>query len=291
MGPFGKTEETAPVAEPASGDPAGVPAACIRVSAIALTDVGRKRHNNEDSILLFDLHRQAGHKDGEGIAVDLAPPGMLLAVADGMGGHQAGQVASALSVGALPKDFLAALSQQDASHDVAGPALRQAVEAVNRSIYEAASRDPEQEGMGTTLTAALLDGKRLLIAQVGDSRAYLMNASGLKQLTVDQTVGSLLAAQFPPDTDSHVLDLLVQAVGAQPKVDVALTEGALENGDRLLLCSDGLYKVVPDIEIGRTLANAASLKKQAEALIRQANENGGPDNISVILAQIESSGN
>jgi len=253
-----------------------------------MTDRGQKRRNNEDNILIFDLHRQTGYITGVDVALDVAPPGVLLAVADGMGGHQAGQVASALCVENLPKAFQTAFSRQDVGSDGAVPAFKEAVEATNQLIFETASRNPEQEGMGTTLTAALLCGQQISIAQVGDSRAYLVSARGLQQLTQDQTVGNLLADQLGGETDSRLLDLLVQALGAQAGVDVALTAGRLEPGDYLLLCSDGLFKVVPDVEIARTLGRTVSLKEKAEALIRRANDNGGPDNITVILAEIES---
>ncbi len=266
----------------------GSTAVAVRISAVALTDRGQKRRNNEDNILIFDLHRQRGYDAGVDVALDAAPPGLMLAVADGMGGHQAGQVASALCVENLPKAFQVAFSRQDVRSDGAVPAFKEAVEATNQLIFETASRNPEQEGMGTTLTAVLLNGKQICVAQVGDSRAYLLDARGLQQLTQDQTVGNLLADQLGGETDSRLLDLLVQALGAQAAVDVALTGRTLEPGGCLLLCSDGLYKVVPDVEIARTLGRTVSLKEKAEALIRRANDNGGPDNITVILAEIES---
>jgi len=283
--PLRNSQESAVVA--ASGSQ-GSTAVVVRISAVALTDRGQKRRNNEDNILIFDLHRQTGYDAGVDVALDAAPPGLMLAVADGMGGHQAGQVASALCVENLPKAFQVAFSRQDVRSDGAVPAFKEAVEATNQLIFETASRNPEQEGMGTTLTAVLLNGKQICVAQVGDSRAYLLDARGLQQLTQDQTVGNLLADQLGGETDSRLLDLLVQALGAQAGVDVALTGRTLEPGDCLLLCSDGLYKVVPDVEIARTLGRTVSLKEKAEALIRRANDNGGPDNITVILAEIES---
>jgi PPM family protein phosphatase len=285
VGPLRDSLESVVAHEPgASGLGAGP-----RICVIALTDRGLKRRNNEDNILLFDLYRQTRHAAGVDVALDVAPPGALLAVADGMGGHQAGQVASALCVENLPKAFQAAYERQNTGVNGVVPAFKEAVEATNQLIFEAASSNPHQEGMGTTLTAALLNGKRVSIAQVGDSRAYLLSARGLQQLTEDQTVGNLLADQLGGEADSRLLDLLVQALGAQAGVDVALTEGTLEPGDCLLLCSDGLYKVVPDVEIAGTLGRTASLKEKAEALIHRANDNGGPDNITVVLAEIESS--
>jgi PPM family protein phosphatase len=283
--PLRNSQESAVVGAPGSPDSTAV---VVRISAVALTDRGQKRRNNEDNILIFDLHRQTGYTAGVDVALDVAPPGLLLAVADGMGGHQAGQVASALCVENLPKAFQVAFSRQDVRSDGAVPAFKEAVEATNQLIFETASRNPEQEGMGTTLTAALLNGKQISIAQVGDSRAYLLGARGLRQLTQDQTVGNLLADQLGGETDSRLLDLLVQALGAQAGVDVALTRGTLAPGDSLLLCSDGLYKVVPDVEIARALGRSVSLKEKAEALIRRANDNGGPDNITVILVEIDS---
>ena len=256
----------------------------LRIGAVALTDRGRKRRNNEDSILIFDLHRQTAYSAGSDVALEVSRPGVLLAVADGMGGHQAGQVASALCVENLPKEFQSAFARRDSGENGAVEAFREAVEATNQLIFETASKNPEQEGMGTTLTAALLSGKEISIAQVGDSRAYLLNDHSLKQLTEDQTVGNLLGDQLGGERDSRLLDLLVQALGAQATVDVALTGATLDPENLLLLCSDGLYKVLSDGEIAQTLRQTASLREKAETLIERANGKGGPDNITVVLA-------
>ena len=145
--------------------------------------------------------------------------------------------------------------------------------------------------MGTTLTAALLNGTHLDLAQVGDSRAYLLRRGVLTQLTTDQTVANyLLATQHELQVESHVGEMLVQAVGAQPRLDVALSSSELELGDRLLLCSDGLYKVVFSNEMTEIAQPPGSLQTKLKALITRANERGGPDNVTVVLGEVRMSG-
>jgi len=260
--------------------------ASLQVSTIAWTDVGHKRENNEDNFLLFDLYRRMTHVEKAEVTVEVERPGLLLAVADGMGGHQGGQVASQLCVENLPKEVLKKLDSEDGSHS-SSVALTRAVEEINRMILAYGARNAELEGMGTTLVAALLSGTDVTIALVGDSRAYLLNRSNLKQLTTDQTVANYMAAMQPGfQLDERTGEMLVQAVGAQSDVEVVVTTSALEPGDLLLLCSDGLYKVISQNDMLATLQRPGTLRTKAEALISRANLNGGPDNITVVLAEV-----
>jgi PPM family protein phosphatase len=260
--------------------------ASLQVSTIAWTDVGHKRENNEDNFLLFDLYRRMTHLEKAEVTVEVERPGLLLAVADGMGGHQGGQVASQLCVENLPKEVLKKLDSEDGSPS-SSVALTRAVEEINRMILAYGSRNAELEGMGTTLVAALLSGTDVTIALVGDSRAYLLNRSSLKQLTTDQTVANYMAATQPGfQLDERTGEMLVQAVGAQSDVEVVVTTSGLEPGDLLLLCSDGLYKVISQNDMLATLQRPGTLRTKAEALISRANLNGGPDNITVVLAEV-----
>ena len=259
----------------------------VEVSVAACTDVGRKRQNNEDGLLVVDLHGQASCDQLLEAMITLESSGLLRAVADGMGGHRSGEVASQLCIKTLPRVLRSALQAVDSGPAQASTALVQAVEAASHVISEQAAQNPVHQGMGTTLTAALLRDLHVDVAQVGDSRAYLVRRATLTQLTTDQTVANyMLALHQEVPSDSRLGEMLVQAVGAQSNLDVALTGGELENGDVLLLCSDGLYKAVSSSEILEIVQGLASVKTKAERLVARANENGGPDNVTVILAEI-----
>jgi len=259
----------------------------VEVSVAACTDIGRKRENNEDGLLVVDLNAQVTYDQPVKATITLGSPGLLLAVADGMGGHRSGEVASQLCIKTLPRVLLSALQTVDSGSNQASTALVQAVEAASQVISEEAVQNPAHEGMGTTLTAALLRDMHLEVAQVGDSRAYVLRRETLTQLTTDQTVANyLLAMRQELPTDSRVGEMLVQAVGGQSSVDVVVTSHELENGDVLLLCSDGLYKAVSSSEILEICQGLVPLKTIAERLVARANENGGPDNVTVILAEV-----
>jgi PPM family protein phosphatase len=259
----------------------------VEVSLAACTDVGRKRENNEDGLLVVDLNGQTTHDQPAELMITLGSPGLLLAVADGMGGHRSGEVASQLCIKTLPRVLLSALQTMDSGPTQAPTALVQAVETASQVICQEAAQNPAHEGMGTTLTAALLRDLHLDVAQVGDSRAYIVRGESLIQLTTDQTVANyMLAMRQDLPADSRFGEMLVQAVGAQSNVDVVLTSDELENGDVLLLCSDGLYKVVSSSEILEIVQGLVSVKTKAEQLVARANENGGPDNVTVILAEV-----
>jgi len=259
----------------------------VEVSVAACTDVGRKRQNNEDGLLILDLHSQAAHDQPVEATITVALPGLLLAVADGMGGHRSGEVASQLCIRTLSRVLLSAEQTGDAATVQASARLVQAVEAASDVISEEAAQNPAHEGMGTTLTAALLTGMHVDVAQVGDSRAYVVRGETLKQLTTDQTVANYMLAmhqQLP--SDSRIGEMLVQAVGAQSDVDVVLTGSELESSDIVLVCSDGLYKVVSSAEMLEIILGKGTLRTRAERLVARANEKGGPDNITLILAQV-----
>jgi len=259
---------------------------CARVAPI--TDVGRRRRHNEDNHLILPLDGSGAPHSGEVSTLGIQAPGLLLAVADGMGGHHGGEVASRTCVENLAKEIVLQLSDSANGRPDVASALRQAVEATHRAVFSVAREYAKNQTMGTTLTAALVCGEHAEVAQVGDSRAYLFRDGNLILLTQDQTIGNQLRnrGEDPSLVNAQIKDFLTQAVGAQPNINVIMTSINIEPQDLLLLCSDGLYKVVTPEEMVDILELEIPLAEKAAGLIARGNENGGPDNITVILAEI-----
>jgi len=233
----------------------------------AATDVGRMRTNNEDSYL------------------SEAP---VAAVADGMGGHRAGEVASAIAM-----EELAALRGKGPwpNDRAATDDLKQAIVRANRRIREMAAGDRELNGMGTTLVALLEDGDSVHLANVGDSRAYLLRQGELTQVTVDHTLVQELIDEgrlSPEDAERHPQrSMITRALGVDPRVEIDLFTYKLQLGDRLLLCTDGLSGVLAPAKIRNVLLRVRDSQKAADRLVAMANEGGGPDNITVIVIDTE----
>jgi protein phosphatase len=242
----------------------------------AATDVGRKRTGNEDS---YDIWVSDGSQHDH-------PADTLLVVCDGMGGSNAGEVASRIAVESVVRSF-----SEVHGEDVVD-ALSHAVEAANTEVYEHSRSRPDLQGMGTTCTVAAVKGDALALAQVGDSRAYLVRDGSIRQITEDHSLVAQLVArrQLTPQeakTDPR-RNVVTRSVGVGPavEVDVRMFEEPLQPGDTLLLCSDGLHGQVTDDEMAR-VASGESLDRAARELIQLANQRGGPDNITVTLARIE----
>jgi protein phosphatase len=235
----------------------------MRLVFAAATDVGRMRKNNEDSYLSSQP---------------------VAAVADGMGGHSAGEVASAIAI-----EELAALRDQGpwTNETAATDDLKQAILRANRRIRETAARDRRLNGMGTTLVALLEDGDMVHVANVGDSRGYLLRQGELSQVTVDHSLVQELVDDgrlSPEDAERHPQrSVITRALGIDPEVEFDLFTYKLQVGDRLLLCSDGLSDVVEPAQIRKVLLKVPSAQRAARELITVANANGGPDNITVIV--------
>jgi len=263
----------------------------LEVRIGAHTDQGKVRGNNEDSLVVFDLHqRQAVAANGE-LEAPLQSPGLLLVVADGMGGMKSGELASRMCVVDFPAAVVKWLKDHPGgSREEAGRALGEALREVHKKIYTTAQSSPEMKGMGTTMTAALLREDYALIAQVGDSRAYLGRASAVTQITRDQTVWeSMRKGTEDPDAEfsnAPWKNMLSQALGAQEDLQIVVTEESVQYDDWLLLCSDGLYRVVKPEDMGQAFWSSGTPKEKAGRLIALANERGGPDNCSVILCQV-----
>lgn len=239
----------------------------------ARTDTGRIRPHNEDAIAL---------SDAIGLAI----------IADGMGGYNAGEVASRIATAVTRESLEESLLHPQTTRTGRGKRLQQqlveAIEHANASIYEAARADERYTGMGTTLVAALFHSGRLSIAHVGDSRAYRMRRGVLQQLTRDHSLlqEQIDAGLISPDQAQYAdnKNLVTRAMGVEQKVEVEVHDHTVEAGDMFLLCSDGLSDMLSTEEIRNLLTTAEpDLNRLCEGLIRLANENGGRDNISVAL--------
>jgi PPM family protein phosphatase len=226
------------------------------------TDTGRARADNEDSAYA-------------------RPP--LYVVADGMGGAQAGEVASALAV----EEFRGGLT----AHGTAEQRLSERVQAANRRIYETAHRRLEHEGMGTTLTAVYLDESNLSVAHVGDSRAYIFRDGELVRLTHDHSLVEELIRRgklTPEQAAAHPQrSIITRALGIEPEVEVDTWTYPMRADDVVLLCSDGLTSMISEPQIAAVLAEQPDLDRAGDRLIAEANEAGGRDNITVVLFRLE----
>lgn len=246
------------------------------------THVGQVRSLNEDSLLALELGR---------INQSISQPLGLYVVADGMGGHAAGEVASGAIVATIAQKAFRELMTMAQATSERAHWLRQAVEEANRQVYEL--RRTTGSDMGSTLVAALLEGNKAYIAHVGDSRAYLLNAQGIQRLTVDHSLVERLLAtnQITAEQARHhpQRNVIYRTVGDKEHIEVDISEHALKVGDYLLLCSDGLSGMVDDQAIYSIVMSAPSPQAACDALVQAANAAGGDDNISVILVQIAQS--
>lgn len=273
-------------------DSASLEVARLELRIGAQSDIGRTRELNEDRVLVFDLkrHRELSAVNTE--TASLAAPGVLLVVADGMGGMSGGETASQMCVENLLTLFLQKIDLLPEGQRLdANQALSDAVKETNDLIYSRATADMRLRGMGTTLTAAFLEEERMYIAQVGDSRAYLLRGGELAQLTKDQTLLASLQEQgkLPPGGLGKAWkNMLLQAVGAQASINVAMSETDLRPGDWILLCSDGLHGPVEEKEFGAHLSGEGTPPEKAQRMTARANEKGGPDNISVVVCEVVS---
>lgn len=260
-----------------SPPPGGV---SLQVASGGASHVGMVRTNNEDCFRIVS-------------------PLTLFVLADGMGGEAHGEVASALAVETVVKHCLE--GQENAAAPLIGEAkpglsaksrrVLSAIHLANQKVFASAEEHPEQQGMGATLTVAWIDDAQLSIGHVGDSRVYLLRSGSLEQLTSDHSLvaeqvrrGILSASEAE---QSNLQSVLLRALGTQPEVAVDVEQVGLFPGDRLLLCSDGLTRMVTEPEIAGTLQAEPDPQRAADKLIELANESGGVDNITVIVVSIK----
>jgi protein phosphatase len=251
----------------------------VQIVSSGLSDVGRVRTNNEDSFRIVE-------------------PLNLFILSDGMGGEAHGEVASALAVETVVKHCLEALDnpavtlygEQQAGWSDKTKRLSSAAHLANKKIFTSAQEHPEQQGMGATLTAVWIDGSRLSISHVGDSRVYLLRSGSLEQLTSDHSLvaeqvrkGILTAAEAE---ESQMQSVLLRALGSEKEVQVDTEEHMVVARDILLLCSDGLTRMLIEPEIAGTLQSEPDATRAAQKLVDLANDRGGSDNITVIVVRI-----
>jgi protein phosphatase len=254
----------------------------VQIVSGGVSDVGRVRTNNEDSFRIVE-------------------PQNLFILSDGMGGEAHGEVASSMAVETIAKYCADTESKEDSGVTLNGTVpeswtpqtkkLQNAVFQANFAIYRSAQEHPEQRGMGATLTVAWVNGSKLSLAHVGDSRAYLLRAGGLQQLTSDHSLVAeqvrrgILTPQQAEESDMQ--SVLLRALGAHPEVDVDVEEVDLIPRDVLLLCSDGLTRMVTEPEIAGSLQAETDPASAAQKLVDLANERGGLDNVTVVVARVQ----
>jgi protein phosphatase len=267
-----------PAAEPSSPNQYEASTALLEVAA--RTDVGRHRANNEDN---FSVAEELG----------------LFVLSDGMGGEAAGELASKIAVEEVTRHMgefarnsqLPAIGEASPQLSAVTNQLGGAVRRSNRIIWEAAQHHASQRGMGATVVVAAIQMPVMSIAHVGDSRIYLLRGGSLQQLTQDHSLvmeqvrrGLITREQAEK---SEMQNIIIRALGADETVQVDLDEVFVMPGDHVILCSDGLTKMVPDEGIAQVVGEAATPRQAAERLVEIANENGGEDNISVIVVTIK----
>jgi protein phosphatase len=252
----------------------------LRISAAGRTDIGRKRAHNEDCLGIYEALG-------------------LFVVADGMGGHAAGEVASQAAVDILHR-FINETEGKDAIDwpiipdpelSTSANRLVAGITLANQDIYRRAQERAEQKGMGTTIVAVLAEGDRVHIAHVGDSRVYLFTGGGIVRLTPDHSyVEDLILSGVITQEQARVhplRNIITRALGTKPTVAVDMTSRDARPGEIYVLCSDGLSGMLTDAEMAGIIGGAAGdIRTAADELIRQANEKGGEDNITVVLMQI-----
>ncbi len=278
-----------------AGGASGADLNAIHVNVFGASDMGRIRKNNEDNFVVCNFTTGEVALTPSLRSHRLGPRGSLFMVADGMGGEACGEVASQLCTVTVPKRLYENLkSVEKISEANFVLLLREAIEFANQIIYQKAQGNPSYKGMGTTTTAAALFGPYLFVAQVGDSRAYLIRNKEMVQLTRDQTFLNYLAdigAELPedPEKDSRK-SILTQAVGTSETLDVKVTYTKMRQGDGILLCSDGLYNMVKPADMLGIVRSEAGFPEKCKSLIDKANEGGGTDNITVIMADFAGPG-
>jgi PPM family protein phosphatase len=267
----------------------------VRVSVFGKTDLGRTREHNEDTFLVADLTSGIASLQPEVRSHLIGSRGSLFIVADGMGGAAAGELASAMAADFIFRHMVTAWTKDAAATpEQFAFRMKEAVELANEQIYSYAREHPEVRGMGTTVTAAGVFGSDLYLAQIGDSRAYLVRGADAIQLTKDQSLMQRLvdAGELTEDEaeQSERRNIILQALGPDPRVKVDLTYQSIRRGDTLILCSDGLSGLVRREEFASLARQHQDASRLCSALIDLANSRGGPDNITVVTARFDGDG-
>lgn len=239
------------------------------IRSFSITDIGRKRKLNQDYV--YTSEQQVGHL-----------PNLFL-VADGMGGHKAGDYASRCAIETITQY----ISESDENSAVG--VIGRAIQKANEEIKRHSDTEEELQGMGTTIVAASIKGNELCVANVGDSRLYIAGSKGIRQVTIDHSLveemvrkGGIRPEQARLHPDKNII---TRALGVMDEVDIDFFKVELRPGDIVLMCSDGLSNMIEDEEIRMILKGRRSLHEKGESLVEAANNNGGKDNIAVVLVE------
>lgn len=237
------------------------------LKTFSITDIGKKRKQNQDYVFTSEI--------------PVGPLKNLFVVADGMGGHNAGDYASKYAIATIVEEI-------EMSKEEAVIALEKAIQSANSHIRAKSRENEDMIGMGTTVVAATIEGNNMCVANVGDSRLYVINDE-VKQITVDHSLveemvrmGGIGREQARVHQDKNII---TRAIGAEDEIKIDFFQVELQKGDLILLCSDGLTNMVEDEEIRMILLAQKDIAGKAEALVAAANQNGGKDNITVILIE------
>ena len=240
-----------------------------------MTNIGKRRELNEDSFKICGFENGAPH----GVCV----------LADGMGGHNAGEIASSTAAEIVADELaenLCKTDDKDICHNIAA-----AIDFANSRIYEMSLSNREQAGMGTTLVVAYVKDEQLWVANIGDSRAYVINAKEICKMTIDHSIveelvrrGTITREEARSHPDKNII---TRAVGTEEYVDADYYDYKLSEGETIILCSDGLTETVRDERIQEIIVNEEDIAKAVDALIEEANKNGGVDNITVVAFRVE----
>lgn len=257
----------------------------LELAVAAASDVGTVREHNEDHFLVGDLDGAALIDATTSPWVVTADRGALFVVCDGMGGVEGGEVASELAAKVIWREMKTTPATKDP--EVFARLLRRATRVANHEVHALSRREPGLRGMGTTVSAAGIAGDRLVVATVGDSRAYVLRAGAIVQVTRDQSLQSaLLMAGHDRDVAERAGSAILQALGVGPDVEPSLSVIALRRGDRVLLCSDGLHGLVGDPALALLMSAPHTVAQAVMLLVTAARAAGGSDNITAVVADV-----
>ena len=267
----------------------------IRATLFAITDRGRTRDHNEDTFLVADLATREALRNSRREEHAISDRGLIFLVADGMGGAAAGELASEMAAVEIHRQMVDGWTAAPlGTEETFATNLRRAVEAANGQLHGYASSHPEVRGMGTTATVVGVWRDRIYLAQIGDSRAYLIRGSQARQLTRDQSLTQRLVevgelTEEEAET-SERRNIILQALGPDERVKVDLSWQMLQRDDLLILCSDGLSSVVRRADIAEVANSSGDVQDIGERLVALANERGGPDNITIVVVRFDGEG-
>jgi len=264
----------------------------VLVDSYGRTDIGCVRESNQDSYIIGDLDTGSRADPESSVQLEVAARGPFVVVCDGMGGAAGGEVASRLAADVVWAEM--SVSEATDERPVYARILRRAVRLANRRVFEEAQKDQRLHGMGTTLSAAGLVGDVVILAQVGDSRAYIYRGSTLTQVTRDQSiVSALLHAGRITEQEARSsvrANMILQALGVRQDVDVSLSIVEVRRGDVLLLCSDGLHGPVGHDQLQAALVACPDPEGAVNTIVHLARTAGGPDNITAVVARFDGEG-